>query len=194
MGIGEPVCHPGTRNETSSMFERNKIDNVEQQSVAIQLTIDGGETLSGRAMIGIGRTLANVLNSPEMFIEFEPWSGERVMISKASIRSVKPLQVARPDSLKGRIAAMDDFDPYTILGVKAEASLEEVKSAWHRLSKTYHPDRYASAELPTEVLDYLAAMARRVNAAYAALEGPLHASRKAAAMRTAPMYTSVPRG
>lgn len=176
------------------MFERNKIDNVEQQSVAIQLTTDGGDTLSGRAMIGIGRTLASVLNGPDVFIEFEPWGGERVLISKAKIRSVKVLQVAKPDSLKGRIAAMDEFDPHTILGVKAEASLEEVKSAWHRLSKAYHPDRYASAELPTEVLDYLAAMARRVNAAYAALEGPLQARRRNAAMRTDAVYTSVPRG
>ncbi len=176
------------------MFERNKVDTVEQQSVAVELTIDGGEILSGRAMVGIGRTLAGALNGADMFIEFEPWGGERVLISKATIRAVKIVQAAKPESLKSRVAAMDGFDPHTILGVKAGASLEEIKSAWHRLSKTYHPDRYASAELPIEVLDYLAAMARRVNAAYAALEGPLHASRKAAALRSAAVYATPPRG
>ncbi len=176
------------------MFERNKIDSVEQQSVAVDLTLDGGDTLSGRALVGMGRTLMGSLNGPDMFIEFEPWGGERVLISKSTIRSVKVVQAAKPESLKTRVASLDGFDPHTILGVKASASLEEVKSAWHRLSKAYHPDRYASAELPTEVLDYLAAMARRVNAAYAALEGPLQARRRAAALRTDAVYTSAPRG
>ena len=44
--------------------------------------------------------------------------------------------------------------------------------SYFALAKAYHPDRYATAELPEEVRDYLAAMARRINAAHAALEVP----------------------
>jgi curved DNA-binding protein CbpA len=91
------------------------------------------------------------------------------------------------------VATLNDFDPFAILGVTADSSHDEVKSAWHRLSKTYHPDRYAAAELPAEVLDYLSAMARRINSAYAALEAPVAAERRAASLRATPIYTSRPR-
>lgn len=175
------------------MFERNKIDNVEANGVAVEITTDTGETLTGRLLIAVGRNFADVLNSPGGFVEFEPWGGERVLFAKASLRTVRLAHVPRPDSLKGRLAAFDGFDPHAILGVPSTATLEEIKAAWHRLSMTYHPDRYAMAELPAEVIDYLSAMARRINAAYAALEAPLRATRKATAMRAEPIYTSRPR-
>jgi hypothetical protein len=163
------------------MFERNKIDAVEQQGIAVEMTTDTGDTLGGKVLVARGKALSAVLNSTDTFVDFEPWGGERVLIAKATIRSIKPVQIARPESLASRAASADAFDPYTILGVKVGASLEEVKGAWHRLSMAYHPDRYASAELPSEVLDYLAAMVRRINAAYAALEAPLQARRRALA-------------
>ena len=175
------------------MFERNKIDNVEHNGVAVEMTTEAGETMTGRLMVAVGRNLVDVLNSSGGFIEFEPWGGERILVAKASLRAIKLTKVAKAESLKVRLATLDGFDPHMILGVVPGATLEDVKTAWHRLSKAYHPDRYASAELPVEVTDYLAAMARRVNAAFAALEGPLQASRKAAQLRTAPIYTSQPR-
>jgi hypothetical protein len=175
------------------MFERNKIETVVKSGVPAEITIDTGEVLAGRMLIAMGRNLADVLNGPGAFVEFEPWGGEALFVAKASMRSVKLVQVPRPEDLKGRVAASDGFDPHGVLGIEAGASLDEIKSAWHRLSKAYHPDRYAAAELPAEVVDYLGAMARRINTAYAALEGPLQASRKASALRAAPVFTSGPR-
>jgi curved DNA-binding protein CbpA len=58
--------------------------------------------------------------------------------------------------------------------------------AYFALAKAYHPDRYATAELPAEVRDYLAAMARRINAAHAALDVP----QKRQALRQEPIFTS----
>ena len=175
------------------MFERNKIDNLEANGVAVEITTDTGEIMTGRLLISVGRNLADVLNSPGAFVEFEPWGGERVLFAKASLRTIKITQAPRPESLKARLASWDGFDPHGILGVNSSASLEDIKSAWHRLSMTYHPDRYAMAELPSEVTDYLSAMARRINAAYAALEAPLRATRRATAMRAEPIFTSRPR-
>ncbi|MEZ5818007.1 MAG: J domain-containing protein [Hyphomicrobiaceae bacterium] len=169
------------------MFERNKIDSIEHSGMAVEISTDTGETIGGQLLVGMGRSLGQVLNGEGGFIEFEPWEGERVHIAKASLRAVKPVKTTRPESLKGRLAAMDGFDPYTILGVRKGAGLEEVKRAWHRLSMAYHPDRYAAAELPVEVTEYLSAMARRVNAAYAALE-PALASKKSSGHQAAPLY------
>ncbi|MDX2154957.1 MAG: J domain-containing protein [Hyphomicrobiaceae bacterium] len=176
------------------MFERNKVDNIEHNGVPVEITTDCGDVLSGRLLMPVGRGLVEALNSPGAFLEFEAWGGERTFIAKASMRNVRLVQAPRPQSLKGRLEAADGFDPHTILGVRAGSGLDDVKAAWHRLSKAYHPDRYASAELPIEVLDYLSAMARRINAAYAALEGPLLTSRRMAALRQPPVYESRPRG
>jgi hypothetical protein len=176
------------------MFERNKIDNVDQTCVPVELITDEGETLKGRLLIAMGRNVFEVLNGAGGFLEFEPYGGERTFIAKASLRNVKLTNVPRLPSLQARLRDLDNFDPHTILGVPATASFAEFKAAWHRLSKVYHPDRYQSAELPQEVRDYLAAMVRRVNMAFAALEIPQQAQRHAAQSRAAPIYTSGPRG
>ncbi len=74
-------------------------------------------------------------------------------------------------------------------GVSPAASREEVRQAYFALAKTYHPDRYAATELPCEVRDYLAAMARRINAAHAALEVP----EKRRVQRQEPVFTTAGR-
>ena len=56
--------------------------------------------------------------------------------------------------------------------------------------RSYHPDRYANAELPEEVKRYLEDMARRVNAAFSALEEPHQQGRQNTVQRLAPVYSS----
>jgi|LNFM01.1.fsa_nt_gb hypothetical protein len=175
------------------MFERNRIDNVDQAGIAVEITTEEGDRSSGKLLIAQGRTLAEVLNSPAAFLEFEPWGGERAFVAKSSLRAIRLVNAPRHESLGQRLSATAEFDPHAILGVPASATHDEVKAAWHRLSKLYHPDRYASADLPSEVVEYLSVMARRVNAAYAALETTLAPVRRLAAARSEPIYTSRPR-
>lgn len=172
------------------MFERNKVDNVDQAAVPVELTIDTGEVLTGRLLISIGRNLFEVLNSEGSFLEFEPYGGDKAYIAKAAVRNVRLISVTRAPGLAARARDLDGFDPHTILGVPAAATFDDIKIAWHRLSKRYHPDRFANVELPEEVSEYLAVMARRVNAAFAALE-TAHLSRKRIAEgRAVPIYAS----
>lgn len=173
------------------MFERNKIDSIpEQTSVAVEASLEDGRILKGKVAIPLHKSVFDVLNGSGAFLEFEPFDGERQFIAKASLRTVKLLSVGRGPNLISRLRDMDGFDPHTILGVTRAASWEDIKAAYHRLAKVYHPDRYSAAELPQEVRDYLASMARRVNAAYAALEAPQQVKKQVAAMRAAPVYTS----
>lgn len=177
------------------MFERNKVDSLSQQqhmTVPVEIELDDGDTLRGKFIIPASRSLFDVLNSAGAFIEFEPYGGERSILAKTAVKAVRLVNAPAPTNLAARAREIDGFDPYTVLGVTRDTSFEEVRQSYLRLSKTYHPDRYSSVELPLEVGDYLAAMARRINTAYAQLEAPAQI-KKVAAQRAAPIYTSGPR-
>jgi hypothetical protein len=169
------------------MFDRSKGDYVpEPNAIAVEVALADGTTDRGKVLVPMGKSLADVLNGAGGFIEFEPYGGERSFLAKAQLTWIKPAGVPKAPSLSGRAGDHSAFDPYKILGLTAGASREDVRAAYFRLAKTYHPDRYATAELPEEVRDYLATMARRINAAHAALEAP----QKKQAAREEPVFTS----
>jgi DnaJ-domain-containing protein 1 len=55
-------------------------------------------------------------------------------------------------------------DPYTVLGITAAASDDEVEQAWRRRMSEYHPDRVANAA--SEIRDLAGQRARELNGAY----------------------------
>jgi hypothetical protein len=174
------------------MFDRTKTDaEANQSAIAVEVTLDDGLTLKGKMLLPVQKGLPDVLNNALLFVEFEPYGGERQFLLKTSLKAVKPIGVARV-SLQSRLSAADTFDPHAILGVPGTATWDEIKSAYHARAKVYHPDRYSNAELPTEVRDYLGSMSRRVNAAFAALEEPHREKKVAAANRATAIYTSGP--
>lgn len=172
------------------MFERIKVDNIEHSGIPAELTLSDGEVVKGRLLIPTGRNPVDAFNAPGGFLEFERYGGERTYISKAHVYAIKLVNVPKAPNFGARVRDLDGFDPYSILGVPAGAAFDDIKAAWHRLAKVYHPDRYSSAELPTEVAEYLAVMARRINAAYAALESANQSVRRAASGRSTPVYSS----
>jgi hypothetical protein len=186
LGRANGACRTGTEGK-ADMFERNKIDNIpETSAVPIEVLLTDGTVTKGKLLIPVGRTVADALNGPGSFIEFEPYGGERSFLAKTQLASVKLIGVPKLPNLKARVTDIDGFDPFAVLGLPAKAARDEVRAAYFTLAKVYHPDRYATAELPEEVRDYLAAMARRINTAHAALE----VSEKRKAVRVEPVFTS----
>lgn len=177
------------------MFERAKVDNSnELGALSAELSLDDGRVLAGKFVLPVSKTLFEVLNSPGGFVEFAPLGEERQIVAKASIRSVKLVTPPKAVALAGRIRDIDGFDPHVVLGLKRDAEWDEIRHAYLALSKTYHPDRFASIELPGEVASYIDAMARRLNAAFAMLETAHAASRARVVQRAAPVYQSPTRG
>lgn len=173
------------------MFERNRIDTaVQQTTVPAELTRDDGEILKGRFLITAGRNIYEVLNGDSYFLEFETYDGDRSLIARTAIKSVRILPVANAHQLKNRVRDGDTFDPYSVLGVTQSTSWEDVRAAYLNLSKIYHPDRFSNVALPAEVRDYLSAMSRRINTAYAALEVPVQAARRVAMAKSAAVFTT----
>ena len=67
--------------------------------------------------------------------------------------------------------SVDDFkDYYEILGVSPGASQEEIKKAWKKKMRQFHPDRFANADEETK--EYANEMAKLINEAYHVLKDP----------------------
>ena len=55
---------------------------------------------------------------------------------------------------------------YATLGIKADASAQEIKRAYRKLVSQYHPDRLVSQGLPEEMMEVSKKRVREINAAY----------------------------
>jgi molecular chaperone DnaJ len=58
------------------------------------------------------------------------------------------------------------MDPYKVLGVSSSASDDEIKAAYRKLVKKYHPDRYTDSALREQAAEKI----KEINAAYAEIE------------------------
>jgi DnaJ-domain-containing protein 1 len=154
------------------MFERNRVDRLhepERTATTVEILLRDGETILGRMHMATTRSLGDELNTTSGFIEFEGLDGEKHFLSKSVIKAVRPKVIPKADHLQKSQLRSDAFSPWAILGVAENSSKDVVREAFHRLVKLYHPDRFATTDLPKEVADYLNAMSRRINAAYSAL-------------------------
>lgn len=157
--------------------------------LCVEITLEDGRSLKGKFVVPPGRTLMEVLNGGTPFVEFEPFGEPHAFLAKSSFRVVTPLNVAPAPALPAGVKDMHGFDPYAVLAVAPGASREDVHHAYVLLAKAYHPDRFATAELPPEVSEYLAAMSRRINAAHDTIEAARR-DRPAPMARQEPIFTT----
>jgi DnaJ like chaperone protein len=55
---------------------------------------------------------------------------------------------------------------YAALGLKEDASAQEIKKAYRKLVSQYHPDKLVSQGLPEEMMEMSKKRVREINAAY----------------------------
>lgn len=163
------------------MFERNPVDNKAEALIAVEVLLADGTVVAGRTVLGPGKGVHKLLESPDGFLYVDGFDGEGAFIPKAQIKSLKVVSPGKPNAMHLSVPDARNFDPYRILGLEKGASFDDIKDAYHRLTKIYHPDRFASIELPREVRSYVDAMTKNVNAAFRALK---HVGQKAE-----PIYT-----
>lgn len=70
------------------------------------------------------------------------------------------------EAIKARILGPDEASPYTVLGISPEISDEELKKAYRRLIREYHPDRVIAKGLPEEFIDVANERLAAINTAY----------------------------
>lgn len=70
--------------------------------------------------------------------------------------------------IEARAAALDGLDYFEVLRLPQDAAAADVKAAYYRESRAYHPDRFAALPSP-ELRDLIGRIYRRVNEAYTVL-------------------------
>jgi DnaJ-domain-containing protein 1 len=135
---------------------------------AVLLTLADNQVVTVSIRLPLSRRLADALNNDDVFLDAITPSGQQQFIAKSTIKLVRSANVPRADQLdtEGRVPGTPAFDPYAILKVAKDASPQDIKSAYHRMARLYHPDRIASYELPDEVKDYVRTMLVRINLAF----------------------------
>jgi curved DNA-binding protein CbpA len=78
------------------------------------------------------------------------------------------MDVAFLMEVEQRSAELDGLDYFEVLRLEKGASPAEIKAAYYRESRVFHPDRYAAVESP-ELRDRIGRIYRRVNEAYTVL-------------------------
>jgi DnaJ like chaperone protein len=71
--------------------------------------------------------------------------------------------------IRARHIGTGEDSPWAVLGVAPGAGPEEVRAAWRRLVKLYHPDRHMADGVPSEFIRVAEERMAAINAAYAAL-------------------------
>ena len=71
------------------------------------------------------------------------------------------------------------MNPYEVLGVSPTASQEEIRAAYMKLVKKYHPDRYQDSNLKKQAEEKM----KRINAAYDMITKNQQAARESAEAR-----------
>ncbi|MCA3556455.1 J domain-containing protein [Aestuariivirga sp.] len=132
------------------------------------VTLADGSVVTVAIRMPLSNRLGDALNNSDIFLDAVSLSGQQQFISKSMIRSVRSASVPKTDQLDIDAAAPGtaNFDPFQVLKVAKNATPEDIRQAYHRMVKLYHPDRIASFDLPDEVMDYVRAMLVRINLAF----------------------------
>jgi hypothetical protein len=148
----------------------------ERKPVAVEISLTDGSVVKGKLWAAANKSLADTLNGSSAFLEFTPYGDERAQfLSRSHVLSLSAIDIPKSAPLYERRGSGDADDPHHILGVAPGSTWQDVREAYVRLAKAYHPDRFAGVTLPEEVTQYLGNRARTINAAYAVLEGAIKA-------------------
>jgi len=132
-----------------------------EKTAFLEFSLADGTAFQGRIFIPIQGRLTDVLNDERKFLPVETADGRLLALSKSWIK-----HISTPDP---EAAIYRGTNPYAILGVKEDASAEELKTAYHKLSMVNHPDRIKSFGLGDDYLELATLNMSRINNAYAQL-------------------------
>lgn len=137
--------------------------------VLAEVRLVDGTLLKGTILVQRDQTMKELFCGSEPFVEFECSVSGEMVVSKSSIATARTCKQISADQLDRRNKLLDKSDAFGVLKLPKTADRDKVREGYLALARAYHPDRYTGSELPPEVIEYLNAMTRRINAAYSEL-------------------------
>ncbi|HEY2445409.1 MAG TPA: J domain-containing protein [Rhizomicrobium sp.] len=131
---------------------------ISTKGILVEISLIDGTSLVGKICVPVQGRLTDVLNDQREFMPVEGRDGSFVALAKRAIKQVF-LPAAEAAAYRGN-------DPYLILGVREDASPEEVKKAYHQLCAANHPDRIRGLGLGADYEELATQNMTRINSAY----------------------------
>jgi hypothetical protein len=132
---------------------------VQRNAVPVEITLSDGASLRAKVFVPMQGRISDVLNDDRPFLPIET-DGEQLALAKSSIKQVRMPSAQGPAKTKC---------PYSVLGLRDGASLEDIKRAYRELCTANHPDRVRGAGLGAEFIELATQNMTRINTAYAQL-------------------------
>jgi len=147
---------------------------------------DGSET-SGFLPVPHGMDFAGTLLQAQGFLNFVTEDGEATFIQIGSIKRERENAVRREaerraaaeaeaNKPKSRFRTAEEYDALEMLGLKSEASREDIAAAYRKLVKLYHPDRLRGLGVSDRKIEFAADRLSEINNAYRTLMAALKAA------------------
>ncbi len=131
------------------MFDRASGSFRHKNETPVQLKLAGQDPIDAILFNVNGERLSDVLNDPRAFIPVRTSNGEILIVAKTQIASI--VEAVDQKSEDNGADAVENksksFDPFQILRISPEASLDEIRSAYRARIKAVHPDTVASLDL-----------------------------------------------
>lgn len=144
--------------------------------IKVELFMTDGSRRVGIVLKPRDKSLRDIFNQGhERFVDFDCEECGETIVAKPAIMEIRPFDTKRAadtdtvNDFQKKPAGVERMDATTLLGVKADASKDDIHTAYIKRARAYHPDRFAEIDLPAEIRAYIDAMARRINADYAEL-------------------------
>jgi DnaJ-domain-containing protein 1 len=139
----------------------NNSRTVQKTATMVEIALVDGEVLQGKLFVSPQGRLTDVLNDDRAFLPLETLDGAFLAIAKATIKRVSlPMPSAQV------VGPYRGGDPYKFLGVSENVGRDELKTAYHQLCRTNHPDHVRGLGLGPEFLEVAAKTMSRINVAY----------------------------
>jgi hypothetical protein len=149
--------------------------------MTVDMVMTDSTTMRAIVMVPREKTLKDVFNVADTFLEVECLENGQVVFQREALRSVRPATLPKAIQLDKRLAAAEKMHAHLVLKVAKTAGLDAIVAAHETLKAQYDPARAVAADMPDEVVAFMEAMGRRVDAARNELESILRQAEKPAA-------------
>ncbi len=142
------------------MFDHSQKQRAKRK-IRASIRLTDGLDYEGYVFCTMHERFGDSLNDDRPFMPFETIDGEIMYFSKDCVRSAIPRD---GDAVEESFA-----NPYHVIGVEENASIEMIKEAYHKQVRNVHPDRLNGLDLPKEMINLANDIMARLNAAYSRL-------------------------